>query len=105
MVVSRSRGMEVEERVESNSSAWKSKSPNSSSRPETRVEVGMATLLLLAVLKVVVVMVRESMGMSFFLVRRSWTEVAPTADLRARVSAWMGTSRLMVLSGLVDWML
>ena len=67
----------------------------------------MATLVLglVAVLKVVVVMVRESMGMLSFLVRRSWTEVAPTADLRARVRAWMGTSRLMVLRGLLDWML
>lgn len=40
-------------------------------------------------------MVRARRGMSPFLVRRSWADVAPSAERRARWRAPMGTSRFI----------
>jgi hypothetical protein len=46
---------------------------------------------------VVVTIVRASIGMLSFFVRRIWADVAFRADLRARLSEESGTSRLMTL--------
>lgn len=45
--------------------------------------------------------VSASSGTLPFFVRRSWAEVAPMAERRARCSAPMGTSRLMTPE--LDW--
>jgi hypothetical protein len=45
------------------------------------------------------------MGTLSFFVNLNEAEVAPTADLSARWSACMGTSRLMVLPGDADWIM
>jgi hypothetical protein len=42
-------------------------------------------------------MVRASIGILSFFVRRIWADVAFRADLRARLSEVSGTSRLMTL--------
>lgn len=46
-------------------------------------------------------MVSARRGMLPFFVRRSWAEVAPVAERRARWSAPIGTSRLMTPE--LDW--
>jgi hypothetical protein len=47
--------------------------------------------------EVVVMIVRASIGMLSFFVRRIWADVAFRADLRARFSEVSGTSRFMTL--------
>ena len=49
-------------------------------------------------------MVRESKGISSFLVRRMDAEEADRAERRARWRAASGTRRLMVLFSMADWM-